>query len=41
MVISVGAILIGYQKDYYSSEGILHNFLEDTPSARASLRRAV
>lgn len=34
-------VLIGYQNDYYSTEGILHKFLEDTPSVRASLRRTV
>jgi nicotinamidase-related amidase len=34
-------ILIGYQNDYYSTEGILHKFLEDTPSVRASLGRTV
>jgi nicotinamidase-related amidase len=34
-------LLIGYQDDYYSPEGALHHFLEDSASVRNSLERTV
>lgn len=34
-------ILIGYQNDYYSTDGILHGFLEDSGAVRASLDRTL
>jgi nicotinamidase-related amidase len=34
-------ILIGYQNDYYRTEGILHGFLEDSAQVLASLERTV
>jgi nicotinamidase-related amidase len=34
-------ILIGFQNDYYSTEGILHGFLENSGAVRASLDRTV
>jgi nicotinamidase-related amidase len=30
-------VLIGYQNDYYAPNGVLHHFLEDSASVRASL----
>lgn len=34
-------ILVGYQNDYYSPQGILHDFLEDSVAVRVSLHRTV
>lgn len=34
-------ILIGYQNDYYATDGALHHYLEDSDGVRASLARTV
>lgn len=34
-------VLIGYQNDYYAPNGVLHHFLEDSASVRASLMSTV